>query len=463
MDSLIGWFSRVTYLNLLEVATEIITYYEINQISLRNAMKEFRNLTEEDNMLHYSQVHAIVFETVRFQNVLNRLIHQEIQSKLSEKLQRRVKNQLRIIVYLLVFAPETSLSNYWKESCKELVRNLDQENKTDIFSNFYYFLQTWNMDMLLDTISNEEEKIGVQYKHPTWLVRDLIKFYGRDTTIDILESNNKTLPVYLRLNLLRYSKKAIMKKLTEEEVEFSYDPDLKDIIRINSTKKPIPRLSSFQEDMYYMQTKGSSLVSHILDPKDNESILDACAAPGGKTTHLAALSKDSSMIIATDNNKRRMRELKKKILHYSINSVNPLLFDLRMGNPFKIDFDKILLDAPCSGSGTFSSRPDSKWRIDRHQVKWLSNLQYSLLLNVSKMLKRDSNAFIVYSTCSMLPMENEAVITKFLENRTEFELKPQSLVIGSPSPNFPLAQRLMPHINETEGFSIFKIGWRNLN
>ncbi|MHA2237961.1 MAG: hypothetical protein ACXAB2_06295, partial [Candidatus Hodarchaeales archaeon] len=131
--------------------------------------------------------------------------------------------------------------------------------------------------------------------------------------------------------------------------------------------------------------------------------------------------------------------------------------------PFKIFFDKILLDAPCSGSGTFSSRPDSKWRIDRHQVKWISNLQYSLLSNVSKMLKKDSKAFIVYSTCSLLPIENEDVIEKFLLNHPEFELKPQSLIIGSPSPKFPLAQRLMPHINETEGFSIFKIGWKNFN
>ncbi|MHA1941254.1 MAG: RsmB/NOP family class I SAM-dependent RNA methyltransferase [Candidatus Hodarchaeales archaeon] len=451
------------YLKLMEVASKIITHYEINQISLRNAMKEFKKFNKKDDVVHYSQVHAIVFETVRFQNVLNRLVHQEIQSKLSEKLQRNIRNLLRIIVYLLVFAPETSLSQYWKGSSQILLKNLDQENNTTIYSDFYEYLQTWQLSMLLDSISDEEEKISIQYIHPTWLVRDLRKFYGHNTTIDILKANNKTLPVYLRLNLLKYSKETVMRKLAEEEVECSHDSDLKDIIRINSTKKPLPRLSSFREDLYYMQTKGSSLVSHILEPKEDEKILDACAAPGGKTTHLATLSNDLGVIVAIDNNKRRMIELKRKILHYSINSVKPLLFDLRTGNPFKIFFDKILLDAPCSGSGTFSSRPDSKWRIDRHQVKWISNLQYSLLSNVSKMLKKDSKAFIVYSTCSLLPIENEDVIEKFLLNHPEFELKPQSLIIGSPSPKFPLAQRLMPHINETEGFSIFKIGWKNFN
>ena len=451
------------YLKLLEVASEIITHYQINQISLRNAMKQYKKLIKDDIAAHYSQVHAIVFETVRFQNILNRLIHQEIQSKLSVKLPRIVRNQLRIIVYLLVFAPETSLSQHWKECCRILLKKLDLENETTMYSNFFNYLLNWTLDTLLNSIVDEEEKIGIQYLHPTWLVRDLRKFYGKKTTIDILEANNKTLPVYLRLNLLKYTSETIMKKLAEEEVESSFDPDLKDTIRIISTKNPIPRLSSFREDMYYMQTKGSSLVSHILDPKENEIILDACAAPGGKTTHLAALTNDLGMIVATDNNRRRMEELKRKVLHYSINSVRPLLFDLRMGNPFKISFDKILLDAPCSGSGTFSSRPDSKWRIDRHQINWLSNLQHSLLSNVSKMLKKEPKAFIVYSTCSLLPMENEVVIERFLKSHTEFELKPQPLTIGSPSPRFPLAQRLMPHIDETEGFSIFKIGWKDVN
>ena len=451
------------YLKLLEVASEIITLYETNQISLRNAMKEYTNLTKDDNAAHYSQVHAIVFETVRFQNILNRVIHQEIQSKLSVKLPRATRNQLRLITYLLAFAPETALSQYWKESSRILVKNLDLLNETNLYSKFFDHLLTWKLDILLKSISDEEERIGIQYLHPTWFVRDLREFYGEKTAIDILEANNRTLPVYLRLNLLKYASESIMRRLVEEEVECVQDPDLKDIVKIISTKKPIPRLSSFQEDMYYMQTKGSSLVSHILDPKENESILDACAAPGGKTTHIAALSNDLGLIIATDNNKRRMMELKRKILHYSINSVRPLLFDLRTGNPFKISFDKILLDAPCSGSGTFSSRPDSKWRIDRHQVNWLSKLQYSLLCNVSKMLKRDPKAYIIYSTCSLLPKENEVVIERFLNNYADFELKPQHLIIGSPSPTFPLAQRLLPHIHETEGFSIFKIGWKNIN
>ena len=122
--------------------------------------------------------------------------------------------------------------------------------------------------------------------------------------------------------------------------------------------------------------------------KKREKILDACAAPGGKTTHLATLQKDSGFIVATDNHRRRMQELVRKIDVYELSSIHPVLFDMRIDKPFQITFDKILLDAPCSGSGTFSSRPDAKWRVDRHQVKWLRNLQFTLLNNVSKILKK---------------------------------------------------------------------------
>jgi 16S rRNA (cytosine967-C5)-methyltransferase len=326
--------------------------------------------------------------------------------------------------------------------------------------DYFTFLQSWTLKFLLDDISDPEERIGVKYTHPTWIVRDFIKEFGHETTLKILEYNNRPFPVYLRMNLLNYDRNTIIEQLQEEGVLTETDPQINDVLKVLSSSKPLPRIPSFQEGLYYMQTKGSALISHILNPKKCDKILDACAAPGGKTTHIATLQEDSGLIIATDNNQRRMNELKKKLISFNLHSINPMLFDLRMGNPFKIVFDKILLDAPCSGSGTFSSRPDAKWRINRHQVKWLRNLQYNLLDNVSKMLAKTPTSSLVYSTCSLFTMENEDVIEKFLLNNPDFELKNQNFFIGTPTTKFPLAQRLFPHINETEGFSIFKLGYK---
>ncbi|MHA1994307.1 MAG: RsmB/NOP family class I SAM-dependent RNA methyltransferase [Candidatus Hodarchaeales archaeon] len=451
------------YINNIQVASKIISFYEMNQISLRNAMKEYSHFSNDENRHSYSQVHALVFETVRYQNIGNRIIHQQIQNQFGQKIPENVRNTLRVIIYLFVLAPESQQDHFWTLACIEILKSLDFQFSTAIFSNLTEYLNEWSLEVLLEQIKDNEEKVGVQFAHPTWLVRDLQSFYGLELTKDILATNNLTLPVYLRLNLLKFEKNIIISQLSKEGVSIEPDPIMDDVIKVISTDMPIPRLPSFKDDLYYMQTKGSSLISHILDPKEGEKILDACAAPGGKTTHLATLQGDSGFIVATDNHKRRMQELVRKVCVYNLKSIHPILFDMRLDRSFRTTFDKILLDAPCSGSGTFSSRPDAKWRIDRHQVKWLRKLQFALLQNVSTMLTKNQSSYIIYSTCSLLPMENEDVIEQFLITSPQFELKEQKLYIGTPSPKFPLAQRLFPHINETEGFSIFKIGYKDFS
>ncbi|UCE12142.1 MAG: RsmB/NOP family class I SAM-dependent RNA methyltransferase [Candidatus Heimdallarchaeota archaeon] len=445
-------------LKIIHSAAAIITYYEKNQVSLRNAMKILPDILKDLNADIYSQIHALVFETVRHQSILNRIIHQHLQRFLAEKISSTLRNELRVVTYLLTLSPDIKDDHLWKEAPLITLRLVNDSKLTSLLNNYFETLKNWHFDSFLDSLDDSEEKLAVQFSHPTWLVRDWIKFYGLEMTGKILESNNKIQPVYLRPNLLKYDKKEVIAQLREEEVEIEEDPHLFDLVKVISWNKPIPRLPSFTKGLYYIQDKGSALISHILDPQHGERILDACAAPGGKTTHIAFLQNDSGSIVAVDNHFRRLTELVSKIRLFKIESVFPLLYDLRVGVPFTVEFDKILVDAPCSGSGTFSSRPDAKWRIDRHQTKWLSNLQYTLLSNTSLMLKNSSTAALVYATCSLHPIENEFVIRQFLANHPNFTLKTQKIFIGTPSPEFPQAQRLFPHLNETEGFTIFKLG-----
>ncbi len=453
-----GIDSRIRLL-LIENAAKIILYYQKNQVSLRNAMKIFSIIWEDGNQENYSQVHQLVFETVRFQNIINRLIHLYVQKRINFKIPVYIRNLLKVITYILI-SDTYKKDSEWIQSCKQIIDKIKHPQLTNLLENLISNLLKWDRDSYLQLIQNKEERLGVEFAHPTWLVRDYINFYGLETTKQIIKAGNLNLPLYLRLNLLHYDKSEILERLSSEEVEFKEDPDLDDVIRVISWKIPIPRINSFKKNFYYVQNKGSALVSHIIDPRPHELILDACAAPGGKTTHLASLQQDSGRIIAIDNNIRRMKELKKKIELFDLKSIDPVISDLRIHPNFSFRFDKILIDAPCSGSGTFSSRPDSKWRVDRHQTKWLSDLQYTLLSNVSTVLKDDSNSFIVYSTCSLHPLENEHVIHRFLQNFPNFELKPQKIIVGVSSPQFPLGQRLFPHITQTDGFSIFKLGWK---
>ncbi len=444
---------------IIQTAAVVITHYEQNQVSLRNAMKILPTTGTGVDLNIYSQIHALVFETVRHQGIINRIIHLYIQRFLSEKIPREIRSILRVITYLLVLYPDKRESDQREEACLEILESINNPEISILIQNYHDNLKQWKFDSFLESITDNEEKLAVQYSHPTWIVRDFLNFYGLDMTTRILKSNNQILPVYIRLNLINYEKSEIIERLKSEDVEIKEDNDLFDVLEIISWKKPLPRLLSFKKGMYYIQNKGSSLISHILDPREDEFVLDACAAPGGKTTHIASLQRDKGTVIALDIHTRRMYELLKKIKLFRLRSIHPILFDLRTGKSFRKKFSKILVDAPCSGSGTFSSRPDSKWRVDRHQTKWLSNLQYSLLETASSMLEEDPPSILIYSTCSLHPLENENVIERFLNTHAEFELKPQNIFIGRPSSKFPLAQRLFPHLNRTEGFSIFKIGW----
>ena len=451
-------YSKNNHLTIIKSAAKIISYYEEKQVSLRNAMKILPDFLENVTPDTYSQIHALVFESVRHQNVLNRIIHIHFQRFLSDKIPLDLRNLLRIVTYCLTISPNYNNHQFQEEIRGFILNSFEDPKLSSLLRNFLDSLENWKLNLLLETIDDPEERLSVKFSHPTWLVRDWIAYYGLETTEEILKSNNLIQPVYLRLNLLNYDKVEIIERLQEEEVEIEQDPHLYDVVKVVSWETPIPRLQSFAQGYYYMQNKGSALVSHILDPQKGEIILDACAAPGGKTFHIAALQEDSGTIIALDNHFRRLSELVTKAKLFRLESISPILYDLRLGLQVQIEFDKILVDAPCSGSGTFASRPDAKWRVDRHQTKWLSNLQYSLLSNASIKLKNSPNASLVYATCSLHPIENESVIRQFLGTHPEFYVQEQKIFIGTPSNEFPQAQRLFPHLNQTEGFSIFKLG-----
>lgn len=448
---------------IIRLAAAILTYLEKNQVSLRNAMKILPTLTTNADPAFYAQVNALTFETVRYRNILNRLIYNHVQRFLSEPLPQALLNLLRVVTYLLALVPDSENTEQWRLGCQAVLRAIKSHNRPLLPSNFVSVFKDWHLDNLLQTINDPEEELAVRFAHPTWLVRDFIRHYGRQTTIRLLTTNNLILPTFLRLNLLSFSKDEIIQALAEEQVTVEEDSDLDDVVRAVNWKIPLPRLTSFKRGLYYLQNKGSAIVSHILDPKLGETVLDTCAAPGGKTTHIASLQRDQGRIIALDNHERRIFELVHKIRLFNLQSIHPLLTDVKktqVDNLFQIRFDKILVDAPCSGTGTFSSRPDAKWRVNRHQVKWLSKLQLALLTRASTLLKKNSSSRLVYATCSLLPLENEQVIRQFLDQNPNFDIKPQIPFLGTPIPDFPLAQRLFPHITQTEGFSIFKLGWQ---
>ncbi|MHA2498075.1 MAG: 16S rRNA (cytosine(967)-C(5))-methyltransferase RsmB [Candidatus Hodarchaeales archaeon] len=438
------------------LAGKILAYAEDNQVSLRTAMKRARDDIDPniDQPEVRPTVHALVFETYRRKGLIDRFLHQaDISLQNDRKKNSLLRNLLRVGVYRIFFEqhPIPLVTN----SLVEASYSAGLTHYQSAINALFHKLQKMNVDDYIQAVEDPEERLALQFFHPTWLVRDWAKQMSEDELKALLIANNRPLPMYLRLNQMEAIDHTL-RLLEGEGVQVKQDQALPDVFEVLDTEVPIPRLPSFQRGYYYVQDKGSALVSHVLNPQPNERILDACAAPGGKTTHITSLMKNQGRILAIDRHPNRLRELRAKVLAYQCKGVDILSMDLRgsLGISSRTFFDRILVDAPCSGTGTFSNRPEAKWRYSRRDLKWYARIQGAILESCAHYLRPEG--FLVYSTCSLHPIENEQVVKQFIEKRRDFSPVKPNPVLGD-SLKEPTGQRLYPHKHRTEGFSLFKI------
>ena len=247
----------------------------------------------------------------------------------------------------------------------------------------------------------------MQNQIPEFFREMLLKQYGEQQTNQILEGYSKQRTVTLRVNTIKSDKENIKQKLQEAGIETEEVPWYEDALIIkNVREEEIKKLEIYENGEIYLQSLSSMIPPIILEPKAGENILDMAAAPGGKTTQIAAITGNKSYITACEKNKIRAERLKYNLQKQGVGCVNVMLEDARKLSDF-FSFDKILLDAPCSGSGTTSvfDTNFSKELIDRS-----SKTQEELLRKALKILKPGGE--MIYSTCSILTQENENVLKK---------------------------------------------------
>lgn len=234
--------------------------------------------------------------------------------------------------------------------------------------------------------------------------------YGEEITIKIIEGYSKRRVVTLRVNTIKTDKQNVKKKLQEVGIETEDISWYEDCLIIkNAREEEIRKLDIYENGEIYLQSLSSMLPPIILEPKGGENILDMAAAPGGKTTQIAAITQNKAFITACEKNKIRVDRLKYNLQKQGVGCVNVMLEDARKLSDF-FSFDKILLDAPCSGSGTMSvfDKTFSKELIERSL-----KTQEELLIKALKILKTGGE--MVYSTCSILEQENERILQKVLK------------------------------------------------
>lgn len=258
-----------------------------------------------------------------------------------------------------------------------------------------------------------------RFSHPEFLLRRWTEQHGPEAAEALCRWNNEAPPVYARLNPLARDREAL-ERVRSEVAPSLLGPEFPDFLRIEGS----PRADWLRAGLAYIQDPSTSLACRLLDPKPGEAILDACAAPGGKTALLAALMGDSGSIIATDSSESRLVQTRENLerLAVSIAEVRRADWNDDASTSDLPRFDAILLDAPCSNSGVMRRRIDVRWRIQERDFERLAQQQLALLRSVAARLKPGGR--IVYSTCSIDREENEGVVVAsgFAVERTAVSL-----------------------------------------
>ena len=279
--------------------------------------------------------------------------------------------------------------------------------------------------------SDELEKLSYLESLPSWLVSEIVNWVGIKEAKNIAKAFNKKPLIDLRINTLKTDSDKILKALNVSNIRVEPINQLNNGVTLKSNPRSIKNLPGYKEGLWVVQDRSSQWVAPLLSPMKGEKILDACSAPGCKTTHLAELTNDDAEILAVDRSEKRLKMLKSNLERLDIKSVKTFNADstkLIEIKPNLINyFDKILIDAPCSGIGTFARNPDSRWSLSMDKINELILLQERLLETIFPLLKK--NGTLVYSTCTICPEENNLLIKRFISKNKFLKLKSERQIL----------------------------------
>lgn len=383
--------------------------------------KELGDLSNLDKGLATELVYGIL----RWQTKIDWIIESYSSIKV-RKLEHSVLTALRMGIYQLLFLTKIPPSAAINESVN-LVKKEGQK-KAGFVNGVLRSADAGRKTVPFPSLQKEPNKyISVVFSHPEWMVKRWIERWGIKETLDICQGNLKVPSTYIRANTLINSREELTGQLREEGFTLKETPLSPMGIEVISAGEGQLDTS---DPRYYIQDEASQLVPLLLAPEGGELILDACAAPGGKTTEIGAMMENKGKVFALEIHEGRVKVLKEQLSRMGVTNTEVHRMDSTKASVHTLsveDFDGILLDAPCSGLGVLRRSPDIKYRRREEDINELQMLQLSLLRNLSKYLKVKGR--IVYSTCSLEAEETEEVIENFLRENENFVLESASLYL----------------------------------
>lgn len=404
-----------------EIALKILYKIDKEQaysnIVLNEEIKQNRKkLTERDIGL----ISEIVYGVTTWRLTLDEIIKKHSKIKL-KKISPWILNILRMGIYQIIFLDKIPKSAAVNESVN-LGKRYGHSSSSNFVNAILRKVEKSDYEEFFQ-IEDNIEKISKTTSMPEWIINELAKNNSIEEVEQICKNSNLKPQITIRVNTLKITKKNFIKKLEEQNIEYqeiNVKESLAEDFLILSKVKNIENVDLFKNGYFTIQDISAGLTAKILNPKPNELVLDACSAPGGKTTYMAELMKNEGNIEAWDIHDHRTKLVEQNAKRLGIDIIKTQIKDASIyDEKLEEKFDKILLDVPCLGIGVIKRKPDIKWQRKIEDIQEITEIQKAILKNCSKYLKPGGD--LVYSTCSILKEENEDIISNFLDNNTNFE------------------------------------------
>lgn len=402
----------------LKVLYKIDKEEAYSNIELNEQIKQNRkNLTEKDIGL----ISEIVYGVTTWRLTLDEIIKKYSKIKI-KKISPWILNILRMGIYQIIFLDKIPKSAAVNESVN-LAKRYGHASSSNFVNAILRKIEKTDYEEFFQ-IGDDIERISKITSMPKWIVEELMKNNEIKKVEEICKNSNIKPKITIRVNSLKINKQELIKKLKEKGIECNEPQEKVDDFLILEKIKNIENIDEFKKGYFTIQDISAGQTARILNPQPGELVLDACSAPGGKTTYMAELMKNKGKIEAWDIHEHRTKLVEQNAQRLGINLIETKVKDASLyDEKLKEKFDKILLDVPCLGIGVIKRKPDIKWKRKPEDVKNITEIQKKILDNCSKYLKK--NGVMVYSTCSILEKENQDIVDEFLKENNEYYIRPE--------------------------------------
>jgi 16S rRNA (cytosine967-C5)-methyltransferase len=406
---------RTLYEGVRGTAVKILNRVERTDAYLDKLLdSELRSgeLSDADKGLLTELVHGVLRWQNKLDWVLNGFSHGNF-----AKSEINVKNALRVGLYQILFLDRVPHAAAVNEAV-EFIKRIRGEKPAGLVNAVLRNIIR-NIDGIRypDPAQDRVQYLSVVFSHPHWLVKRWVARFGPEETEQLLVKNNERPLLSLRINKLKVNPGLFLRQLDAQQIPYQGSSHIDYFVKVKSFPR-IGQNEMFRSGLFTIQDESAAFPCLLLAPQPGERVLDLCAAPGGKTTHIAELMKNEGEVIAVDKYEVKLNFIKAACARLGLKNVKFLVGDASTLEHEPVD--RILLDVPCSGLGVLAKKPDLKWKRDIADVLKLSEIQRELIENAARLLK--PGGVLVYSTCTTEPEENQEIVRSFLAKHPEFVL-----------------------------------------